>query len=169
MRYKQLIVSAMLMLAIGLTGLQAQTMNVKQSIGTQTAYDLNSISKMDFSSGNINIIKTDNSSDSYAISDLRYINFEDFTTGIKDQGIAKNHNLSTYPNPVLDQLNVNLSGTVNKGAIINIFNLEGKVVKSLSIKKSGLVSVNISQLPKGIYICRYNNGTDVQTAKIVKQ
>lgn len=41
MTHKKLKFSAVLLLGLGLTGLQAQTMYVKESSGTQTAYAVN--------------------------------------------------------------------------------------------------------------------------------
>ena len=77
--------------------------------------------------------------------------------------------LNTYPNPVKDQLQVNLSGAVNPGGIIQIINLTGKVLKTQQVEGAGTVSVNMSQLAKGLYICRYTNGTEIKVEKIVKQ
>lgn len=56
MRHKRLKLSAVLLLGLGLTGLQAQTMYVKESSGTQTAYTLSNIQKMSFSSGNLTVM-----------------------------------------------------------------------------------------------------------------
>ena len=49
MRPKKVKLSAVLLLGLGLSSIQAQTMYVKKSNGTQTAYPLNSIRKMTFS------------------------------------------------------------------------------------------------------------------------
>ncbi|MEY3451220.1 MAG: hypothetical protein RL711_1046 [Bacteroidota bacterium] len=49
MRQKRLKLSAVFLLGLGLTGLQAQTMYVKEKSGTQTAYTLSSLRKMTFS------------------------------------------------------------------------------------------------------------------------
>lgn len=84
MRHKRLKLSAVLLLGLGLTGLQAQTMYVKESSGTQTAYTLSNIQKMSFSSGNLTVTKTDNSSGVFALSDLRYLNFSDITTDLQE-------------------------------------------------------------------------------------
>jgi len=75
MRHKRLKLSAVLLLVLGLTGLQAQTMYVKESSGTQAAYTLSNIQKMSFSSGNLTVTKTDNSSGVYALSGLQHLSF----------------------------------------------------------------------------------------------
>jgi len=77
--------------------------------------------------------------------------------------------LNTYPNPVKEQLQVNLSGAANPGGIIEIINLNGKVLKTQPVNGAGAVSVNMSQLPNGLYFCRYTNGAEIKVAKIVKQ
>lgn len=79
MRHKKLKLSVVLMLGLGLTGLQAQTMYVNESSGTQTAYALSNIQKMSFSSGNLTVTKTDNSSGVFALSDLRYLSFSNIS------------------------------------------------------------------------------------------
>ena len=100
MKHKRLKLSAVLLLGLGLTGLQAQTMYVKESSGTQTAYTLSNIQKMSFSSGYLTVTKTDNSSGVFALSDLRYLNFSDITTDLQEDLSVKSQQLKVYPNPV---------------------------------------------------------------------
>jgi hypothetical protein len=90
------------------------------------------------------------------------------TTGI-NSALLPTHNLSTYPNPVRDLLHVNLSGTVNQEATINIISFDGRVMKTQQVKGSENVSVNISQLQHGLYVCYYSSGSKIRTAKIIKQ
>ncbi|OFX23491.1 MAG: hypothetical protein A2041_15135 [Bacteroidetes bacterium GWA2_31_9b] len=126
---------------------------------------------MDFSSGNLTITKTDNSSGVYVLSELRYLSFEDFVTGINESGINENQhqNIKTYPNPVISVFYVDLSGTVNQAGIIYIINLYGRVEKIQPVIGKGVVSVDIGQLPNGIYLCRYSSGKEISTVKIIKQ
>ena len=83
MRHKKLKLSAVLLLGLGLTSLQAQTMYVKESSGTQTAYTLSNVRKMTFSGGNATVQKTDNSTGVYAMSGLKYLSFEDYNNRYK--------------------------------------------------------------------------------------
>ena len=57
---------------------------------------------------------------------------------------------STYPNPVINQLNIRIDS--NEGALF-IYDLSGKLVQqtNLSAKNSGVVSVNTDQLTSGSY------------------
>ena len=168
MRHKRLKLSAVLLLGLGLTGLQAQTMYVKESSGTQTAYTLSSIRKMTFSGGNATVQKTDNSTGVYAMSGLRYLSFEDYTASIEEPIRVGNAHFSAYPNPVNDVLNIDLTGVESEGTI-SILTFEGKLLQEQKTYGANMVTLNLSQLQQGIYLCRYSNATEIKTVKIIKQ
>jgi hypothetical protein len=170
MRHKRLKLSTVLLLGLGLTGLQAQTMYVKENIGTQTAYALSNIQKMSFSSGNLNVTKTDNTNGVYALNNLRHLNFKDLSTKIEQPLSFQNEMLIVYPNPVTNVLNIDLTGTVQEEGTLSIFNFEGKAVLNRQVSHhAGVISLNIGHLPKGLYLCRYANMTETRTVKIIKQ
>jgi hypothetical protein len=169
MRHKRLKLGAVLLLGLGLTGLKAQTMYVKESSGTQTAYTLSNIQKMSFSSGNLTVTKTDNSSGVYALSDLRYLNFSDISTDLQEDLSVQSQMLKVYPNPVGDILNINLTGMSETEGTLSILNFEGKTVLSRQVNNEGVLSLDISSLPTGIYLCRYSNAIEIKTVKIIKQ
>jgi hypothetical protein len=169
MRQKRLKLSGILLLGLGLTGIQAQTMYVKESKGTQTAYSLNNIQKMSFLSGNLLVVKTDNNSNVYALSDLMNLNFPGIITALNEHLPVQNQKLSVYPNPVGDMLNVNLTGMSETEGTLSILNFEGKTLITRQVGNKGVLSLDISHLPMGIYLCRYSNATEIITVKIVKQ
>lgn len=166
MRHKKLKLSSVLLLGLGLTSLQAQTMYVKESSGTQTAYTLSSVRKMTFSGGNAIVHKTDNSTDNYAMSGLKHLIFKDIT-GLEEPIELGNNNLIIYPNPVNDVLNIDLSG-VAAGGTISILTLEGKVLQEQKTDGANTVTLNLVQLPQGIYLCRYVSTKEIKTVKIIK-
>ncbi|MDA3866882.1 MAG: T9SS type A sorting domain-containing protein [Salinivirgaceae bacterium] len=169
MKYKKLKLSTVLLLGIGLTGLQSQTMYVKESSGTQTAYTLNNIQKMSFSSGNLTVTKTDNNSNVYALSDLRYLNFSDITTSLNEPLTVQSQMLRVYPNPANNTLNIDLTGMAEAEGTLSILNFEGKAVLNEQVSSVGVLSLDISHLPTGIYLCRYSNASEIKTVKIIKQ
>ncbi len=169
MRHKKLKLSAVLLLGLGLAELQAQTMYVRQSNGTQAAYALSDIRKMTFSGGNVTVRKTDNSTGVYALSGLRYLNFTDLTTGIYDPANQIfNSNLKTYPNPVEDLLSVDLLDVTGYGTI-SILSLDGKELQTQTTNGSSIITINLSHLSQGIYLCRYSSAAEIKTVKIIKQ
>ncbi|MBN1186679.1 MAG: T9SS type A sorting domain-containing protein [Bacteroidales bacterium] len=152
MRHKKLKVSAVLLLGLGLTSLQAQTMYVKESSGSQTAYALSNVRKMTFSGGNATVQKTDNTTGVYSLSGLQYLSFEDYITSIEGQIQLDNPNFSAYPNPVNDLLNIDLTGVESLGTI-SILTFEGKLLQEQKTDGAKMVTLNLSQLPPGIYLC----------------
>ncbi|MCF8358188.1 MAG: T9SS type A sorting domain-containing protein [Prolixibacteraceae bacterium] len=169
MQHKKLKLSAVLLLGLGLTGLQAQTMYVKEISGTQTAYTLNNIQKMSFSPGNLTVTKTDNNSSMYALGDLRCLKFSDITTGLNEPLSVQSQILSVYPNPVYKTLNIKLTGMAKTEGTLSILDFEGKTVLNQQVSNEGVLSFGISHLPAGIYLCRYSNSFEVKTVKIIKQ
>ncbi|MCH2223697.1 MAG: T9SS type A sorting domain-containing protein [Crocinitomicaceae bacterium] len=65
--------------------------------------------------------------------------------------IASNEPFKIYPNPTKDHLTIKGTGTYS-GAIYNSL---GQSV--LSFKRSGLSTINVSNLRKGVYIIKYSN------------
>ena len=169
MRQKRLKLSAVLLLGLGLTGLQAQTMYVRESNSTQTAYALSNIRKMTFSGGNLTIQKTDNSTGVYGLSGLRYLDFTDLATSIYAPLQVQEQMLNAYPNPVSNVLSIDLSGATQEASTLSILNFEGKTVLSQQVSQPGLLTIDISHLPQGIYLCQYRNATEQKTVKIIKQ
>lgn len=169
MKHKRIKLSAVLLLGLGLTSLQAQTMYVKEKVGTQTAYTLSSVRKMTFTGGDVTVQKTDNSTGVYALSGLRYLNFTNLTTSITELPVQLvSGDLIAYPNPITDVLNIDLRGVEGEGTI-SIISFDGKVLQTQQTSGASTVTLNLSQLPKGIYLCRFANTTEIKTVKIIKQ
>lgn len=169
MKQKQLRLSIVFMLGLGLTGLRAQTMYVKQSTGVQMAYALNNVKKMTFTSGNLTVAKIDNSNGVYALSGLRNLNFSDNFTGLKPPIKGQSQMLSVYPNPVKEKLSIDLTKMAKTGGTLSILNFEGKTVFCQKVSQGGLLTIDISHLPLGIYLCLYSNAVEIKIAKIIKQ
>ena len=55
-----------------------------------------------------------------------------------------------YPNPAAENISIDLPITHNKGSM-QIYNLQGQLVKSETITGGGLQSFNISDIPNGVY------------------
>jgi len=169
MKYKQLLCSLIILVLTGLQALQAQILYVREQSGTQTTFTLSGMRKMTFSSGNITVQKKDNSAGVYALSGLKHLVFQNNTTVVEEQILIGNANLIAYPNPVADLLNIDLTGSDNMMGSISILSIEGKVLQEHKAKGESSVTLNLSQLPRGIYLCRYTSQTGCKTVKIIKQ
>ncbi len=147
----------------------AQTMYVQESRGTRTAYPLSNIQKMSFSSGNLTVTKTDNSTGVYALGGLNYLSFTDFTVNIEEPLPVQNQELRAYPCPASNVLNIYLSGIGQGEGTLSILNIDGKTVLTRQVSNEGVLSLDISHLPQGIYLCRYASTTEIKTVKIIKK
>ena len=169
MRQKRLKLSVAFLLGLGLTGLQAQMMYIKEKSGTQTSFALSSLRKMTFSGGNANVQKSDNSTGVYSLSGLRYLNFTNLITGITEQtGLLGNANIVTYPIPVTDVLNIDLTDVTGE-ITLSILTMEGKEIQKQTTNGGSLITLHLSHLAQGIYLCRYANAVEIKTVKIIKQ
>ena len=169
MRHKRLKLIGLLMLGLGLTGLQAQIMFVKETNGTQTAYVMNNIRKMSFSLGNLNITNNDNDSVVYALNGLRHLKYLKIPTDLNKPLLVQNQKIFVFPNPATNELKIDLSGVAKPVGTINIISIEGKTIISQKTTNEMVITLDISSLPKGIYLCRYSNSTEINTVKFIKQ
>jgi|JI10StandDraft_1071094.scaffolds.fasta_scaffold10179_5 hypothetical protein len=77
-------------------------------------------------------------------------------------------NLSCYPNPVEDVLNLR-HPPVKKAGIIEIIDVNGKLVLHQSIhKRSQLSRLDVSKLKNGIYLCKYYEDSNSKNIKFIK-
>ncbi|SMC51820.1 T9SS-dependent choice-of-anchor J family protein [Moheibacter sediminis] len=78
-----------------------------------------------------------------------------------------NKNVSAvYPNPVIDNFNINLSSKFNASNVfVTITDLAGRTVKTFGAADS----YNVSELPKGVYVVKITDGQNTETKKIVKK
>lgn len=80
---------------------------------------------------------------------------------------AEELTVSFYPNPTIDVLTYNLNGA-NGNTNIDLFDMNGKVVAS-DIAQGTRGTMDVSNLPAGIYTVRIVNENSVTTARMIKQ
>jgi hypothetical protein len=74
--------------------------------------------------------------------------------------------IKVYPNPNNGIFNLQLSGFKGK-TDIRMLNLMGKTVYQTTINEDNTMEVGLPALPRGIYSVKANNGTTVQTIKMI--
>ncbi|MGB3466042.1 MAG: choice-of-anchor D domain-containing protein, partial [Cyclobacteriaceae bacterium] len=129
----------------------------------------------DFRSGN---------ADGYDVDGIVVINnmIGDTTTAATTQKFTSLPNIvanedaviSTYPNPVIDELSIALDNEEDETVRINIYSFSGAVVYSNSLEvKAGVDSerVNVANLPKGIYQMTITDSQSnvLSTRKVLKR
>ena len=74
-------------------------------------------------------------------------------------------NVSTFPNPTSDFLNVNSKEVIEKA---EIFNILGKKIRSINV--GGVkAKINVSDLNAGIYLIKYTINNAVGSMKFIKE
>ncbi len=78
--------------------------------------------------------------------------------------------VAVYPNPVISELRVTIpSSWQNTMVTFDLFNANGQVVKHVVAgKASQTETLNVNDLPVGLYIMKVSNGTETAVQRIVK-
>jgi hypothetical protein len=81
-------------------------------------------------------------------------------------------NVKLYPNPVNDQATLEFELENASDATIQIFNLNGQVVREINKQNmmvgKNKVAIDAQDLPKGTYIVRLTAGSTIETTKFIK-
>ena len=120
--------------------------------GSNEQFSNNSINNIKFEKNGINIYLGAGSSTVYSISTIRKLIFKN-ASGINEltDNMLK---IQLFPNPVNEQLyirNINIPETY-----VRIHTLDGVEVRNEQIFSMSN-SINVSQLPKGLYLLKINN------------
>ncbi|MCB9426299.1 MAG: T9SS type A sorting domain-containing protein [Flavobacteriales bacterium] len=77
-----------------------------------------------------------------------------------------NEELTLYPNPIVERLNISSKNQTQINSI-EIYNIQGQLILSVPQFTSG--SIDISHLPKGMYLVKTKTDKGVATTKVVKE
>lgn len=88
------------------------------------------------------------------------------TTGIATT--AEFTGLNLYPNPVLNELTIDLGELITGEATFSIIDVTGKVIQSISQSGTNVLKMNTSSLNEGIYILNIQHNGQISNYKFVK-
>lgn len=162
-------ISILLCLCMGLGPIQAQTLYVAHTSGWQFSYPISDIHKITFVNGIINILKMDSSLAEFSPIQTRHLSFKDYIAIPDLPDLPENQVFTVYPNPFHEHLNLEMHGNKSYFGSIAILTLDGRLILEQRTRDMSTVQLNLSQLPPGIFLCRYTNGIESKTLKIIKQ
>jgi len=84
-----------------------------------------------------------------------------------DATLSKTVQLIAYPNPFNSYVTLQLRGGTNEKVVINVFSIDNRLVFQTSGTSNTTYDIG-SSLMAGVYIVKVQQGTDVQTVKVVK-
>jgi len=124
---------------------------------------------LEIGAGNNNIItsvkgysKSNNDWSQIATTTLYYSEHDLVSTQEKQS----TENIKVYPNPASNYINVSFANNTKDAILFNLFNIQGQIVLSKTIKNNE--QINISNLPKGMYLYNILVNGDVFSGKICK-
>lgn len=79
--------------------------------------------------------------------------------------------LTIYPNPCTDRLNINVDGILAPDTKLELISLNGQIMLVMKLYNMtfGSASIDVSHLPSGMYIVRVISSKTVRTARIIKE
>ena len=171
MRNKRITKLFLLLLILTLSALNAQTsLNVKNKSGSISSFGLKDINKLIFAGGNLTVIKKDANFSVFLLNDIGFINFGEFTA-IEEISIPSTTIFTLFPNPVSDQLNIKFNSETNENTIIQIMDLQGRILYQQNqkcISGVNLIDIQLLNLSKGIYFCKIQKATTIENIKFIK-
>ena len=137
-----------------------QNMTLNENSGSSSSYSIADINKITFQSGDV-VVETQTSTDNFSIAGVRYLVFGQIITETEyiEQAVQE---LSAYPNPCEDVLNISQNTT---DARYFIYDLNGSLIQSDKASST----INVSNLKTGIYFFTLVDKTNTKNLKIIKK
>ena len=89
------------------------------------------------------------------------------TASVDEQSLL---NLSLYPNPASNIINLSIENLSNVELKIELYDVIGRLNKTVNtIFENNKASLDISKLTRGIYIVKVTNGNEVSVKRFVKE
>jgi len=95
------------------------------------------------------------------------ISFTTSTVGVNDIGL-NDFSVSAYPNPVKNELTIQVNGVMGNGAQVQIVDVAGRVIYTRAVSAT-TVTLGMNELSSGIYFVRYIDAQHTKTIRINKQ
>jgi len=108
------------------------------------------------------------------IGGTNYLTKTDYIDATHNSGIEPMDNaineLELYPNPCLDNVQVNIGQKIIGNDLCSIINASGKIVYSGTVNMSnGLTNISLKDCVPGLYLIRIQDGEKVFEGKVVKE
>lgn len=120
--------------------------------GSKVAYQLNDKPVLTFKDGDL-VIKAKDITVNYELKQMQRFTFED-TQNVANADLSKNEDI-----PFLMNTEYLLFPSLEKGASIFIYSVQGQVVLKRTMTQEGDISVPIQQLQPGVYFVQVNGIT----------
>ena len=98
---------------------------------------------------------------------------EDYTVNITTSGADLLENdlsdITIFPNPSSDILNIDLSNTNEEIKSISLVDVTGKLIQIIDIQENELIKLNVSYLTAGLYYIKISSASNTVVRQVVKE
>lgn len=172
MRQINLRTGLLLLMLLVFTGLQAQKKLYIQAIdGTKSSILLSEIRKVTFPSRTLIVYNNNGNTQSFPFIELRQARFNQWLTGNSILELQENNSPKLFPNPVNNQLTLKIGSPSGGSVEVRIQDVQGKTVYTQAgslLPGNNQLSMELSFLPRGLYVCRINDGRSIEVHKFLK-
>lgn len=106
------------------------------------------------------------------VNNVMHNKFGETYLGIEPKPLTSANSINIFPNPAENEFSFLFNPSQTEILLINIFSMDGKLIKSSSVKRFSneehLIQVDISELDKGMYVLQVISGNKVFANKILK-
>ncbi len=170
----RLFLSLFIVISIGATTCLAQSkLYVENKTGVKTTFLLDSVSSVTFEGLSLVVKKSNGAIQRFSVYEIDHIRTVADTTSVLsiEQNLNSNGTV-LYPNPVTDQFIVSFSVKQSNTVVIDIVDLNGKVIRNKVINCVGgkcYALFEAHDLPKGTYTCLLHRSGSTQSLKFIKR
>lgn len=162
MRYKRLKLSALLLLGLGLTGLQAQ-----KSVNTTGGNASGSEGSMSYSIGQV-VYQTHTGTNGSVAEGVQQPHEISVVTAIEEaKGI--NLSVSAYPNPTTDYLILSINEFDNSNLSYQLYDMHGKLLQNEKITGNQTSIVMSNLVPATYFVKVTKTNKEIKTFKIIRK
>lgn len=169
MRIRIFTLLALFILELGTSNMMAHDIVVSLKSSEQKVFNLFNVRKITFSMSSITVQRTDNSNSEYQLSELRNLNFLDGLTNLTPKSTYLHGSILTYPNPIIDMLNIKLSNEEVDEANVRVVSLDGITLLNQEVRNTNNICLNLSHLSSGVYFLILSNNSTSKVIKVIKK
>lgn len=153
---------------------KAQIVYFNYTDGTNAAYNLTDVRKITFVADEMNLQLLDGSVYSWNVSSIGHYQYDENSLGI-DELLNKANlwQVSVFPNPANNVLNVRYNLPTEDKISMAVFDLQGKLLIETNVGERTIgkheETLDLSTLPAGQYVCRISGQTNTISKNIIKQ
>lgn len=161
-----------ILLLVGINHVKGQNiLNFNLKDDTKKQFSISTIKSLTFPAGNVQVNKTDGNKDAILLSNVRFFNFINLTTGMEGETNLSSTSLQLFPNPLLNGfLTIRYDASQTTLTTLKIIDLKGITVwqtEKASQLGTNEIYLNKDNWSPGVYIFKIEIGNKIETKQLI--